>query len=1262
MDKSTEPGNVTISIKVPAQFRGSFVFKAYDNAGNYKDYSDKVTNAVDTVPPKDLGISYSDEYQTEDNKGYYNADKGLTVTFTATDVTAGVDYFEITAIAVGGADATDIELPEGLKIDSTGSIIENPESKASFVEQANITLDKSTEPGNVTISIKVPAQFRGYFKFTATDKSGNTSDEYFDETKRINAVDTKAPIGLGITYSETYDIWQKVLSYIKYGFYNTEEKLTATFTATDVTAGVDYFEIIAKADGVAGATTVELPDGLKIDANGDITGGTAGFVNQEDIKVVEAAEPGKVTISFSVPAQFRGSFEFKVYDKSGNSSEYSDDIVSAADTKAPEVSVEYIADNGVNVAYDVETDDFKNAAQAYYDGKVTAKITVTEANFFEGDSIQVTENNKNVTKAAHNVGILLTKTDNAGKVTKIEYLPEGADKLFADADESKTVSWITDTETGTVHTFEIVYDDDADYVLTVIYADFSGNRAVIKSDDRAHAATYKYTSKVTAVDTVNPTIDVEYTNKDVKNEITGRKYYDKVQSAVITVTEHNFRASDVSVLVESLDVTGNIISNTDFEAYAKDLTNWTYYNAESERVSSDSEDIAYQKITLAYDVEANYTFDIAFEDMSNRAAADYEKDSFTVDTTAPSNLTVSYRINIFESIINSITFGYYNSQMTVTVTAEDNVSGIHLFKYSYINGDGVSPVNAELLDQVITSQNIKVNGNKFTAEFNIPREALQSNNQFNGSVGFTASDCSVNDTDYADKNNAIVVDNIAPNIQVSFNEPVQTVGKVSYYDGNINATIVINEANFFSEDVVVTVNKDGDSYPVQITWNDESADIHTGTFTLSEDGDYTVNAEYTDRSENKMTSYKSEQMTIDTKVPVINVTGIQHQSANNGETVSFTVTVTDTNIGLNGFKPELSVIVRKTNADNKYEFETININLGEAKTAVNANGETVYEYTVENLELDGFYTFKCSAVDYANHNVAAIQTENNSGENAVEAVEYSVNRGGSVFWFETIHNDKYTGETYENSLQGAYANDQITVKLHEINVDEIDVSEDSEKSTVLTLNDGSSAEVITLVEMAGGMGNYEKNVQRGTGGWYECIYTLNNDNFDNDGSYSIGIITYDRADNSNINTKTEEGTISFTVDRTKPVVSINVTDGQSINAAEFTVEFNITEINPDEQTLIVKLNGKEITPTSLGNNQYSFVVGDGLNQSIEIVTCDLAGNESEIYKVDEFTVSTNIFVLWYANTPLFWGTIAAVVLAAGGIVLLVILKKRKKEE
>ena len=144
--------------------------------------------------------------------------------------------------------------------------------------------------------------------------------------------------------------------------------------------------------------------------------------------------------------------------------------------------------------------------------------------------------------------------------------------------------------------------------------------------------------------------------------------------------------------------------------------------------------------------------DYEFKDLAQNAAEAYEADEFTVDTTAPEDLTVSYSTSVFNEILESVTFGYYNAQMTVTITADDETAGVYYFVYSYLKSEGVSDVNAELIDELIqdANENIKHDGKTSTASFTIPKLLLKNDNQFNGTVEFTAYDKAENNTEMID--------------------------------------------------------------------------------------------------------------------------------------------------------------------------------------------------------------------------------------------------------------------------------------------------------------------------------------------------------------------------------------------------------------------------------------------------------------------------------------------------------------------------------
>lgn len=1227
------------------KFVGTFTLSGDGDYSFTITYKDRSTNEMIPYTSPEIRIDDTDPviqsvvYAPADanaNGKYFNTDRKATITvkehnFLADDVVATVTAKDVTTNSI----ANEVQVANYFK-----NYLSDRENWYYLTAEGTLTQDV-TFAADLDIHVaEVTFTTDAHYTFAldCNDIIGNSAEEY---NAPAFVIDHEKPTNLAISYSEpTVPLWKDILNVITFGAYNPKEDVNAPLivkiSADDITSVVDYFEW--KYTKEAGASNINAAE-LK------------GTIETDNITYSE--DGSTATATFEIPAQARGYISFRAIDRAGNGKGdadwvHDDKRINIVDTIDPIRTVSYTpASQVLDATTLIEVSEYVEGDNviAYYNTDNIVKITVNEANFYSND-----------------VEVVVTKNAAIYPVT---------------------VDWTDSSVDVHVGTFTLVapndHSGDGDYIVNIKYTDRSKN--VMK----------EYTSHLIVIDTIRPEVAVDYyTSTEVvlkDTEGNNREYFNDVRKATITIKEHNFRADNVVINVKAKDVLGKNVATLTFDedgnvkeylVQGATRSEWTAYDVDTVRRADDT-----YEMTIVYAEDANYTFDIEYTDLATNKAKDYAPDYFTVDKTKPECVEVKYSETvdgktIIEKILNTITFGaiYYNEQMEVTITAKDDISGINHFVYSYEINDDVSKVNAELLNQTIAEalENSPIvrdeTSSNFTATFNIPKNALTNVNQFNGTVHFTAYDRSTNESEQFSGESTIVVDNIKPTSTITFNDPVQKVDNVSYYDGAINATIVINEANFFSEDVKVVVTKDDANFPVKVDWKDNSVDVHTGTFTLETpenhngDGDYIVNVTYVDRSTNEMTPFVSNQLTIDTKDPVINVSNVKHQSANNDETISFTVSVTDTNIALESFKPTLNAVIKKDNGNNSFTYETMAIDLGNATTTTNANGETVYTYYVNNLEIDGFYSLVCSAVDYANHSVSIINSAADEGGNAtIETMNFSVNREGSVFWIETEHNDKYTGETFTDKLNGAYANDKVIIKLHEINVDKVD--ENADKKTVFTLNDGSESGDIVLEEDKNYSKNGKNEEQPSTGGWYETIYTLDNDNFDHDGVYSLNVITYDKAENSNVNTKSEAGIISFTLDRTNPVISANIKNDQSVNDTQFWVEFEITETNLDAETIVVKLtdnDGKtvETEVEDLGNNEYKFLVESGYNYSIEIVAKDLAGNESELYKVEHFTVSTNIFILWYANTPLFWGSIGGTVLLAGAITLIIFLKKRKK--
>ena len=168
--------------------------------------------------------------------------------------------------------------------------------------------------------------------------------------------------------------------------------------------------------------------------------------------------------------------------------------------------------------------------------------------------------------------------------------------------------------------------------------------------------------------------------------------------------------------------------------------------------------------------------------------------------------------------------------------------------------------------------------------------------------------------------------------------------------------------------------------------------------------------------------------------------------------------------------------------------------------------------------------------------------------------------------------------------------------------------------------------------------------------------------FTDDGRYSISVYSVDAAGNINENIdETKKAEISFGVDKTKPViVPIDFESDTQYPVEVKTVSVEIKD-NLVLEGVKIYLNGSEIKYNNDGET-YTFDIPEkNEKQNVRIVAVDAAGNEYELL-VENFLVSTNLFVRWFNNTPLFIGSIAGVVILCGAIVLLVMFKRKKSSK
>lgn len=976
------------------------------------------------------------------------------------------------------------------------------------------------------------------------------------------------------------------LEVITLGFYNPS--VTVRFTSYDTSAGVESFTWGYTKE--IGASTINHPESLEDE--------TICAVQDQSDKSKFTAE---ITLTAEEAAQYRGYLSALATDAFQNKSNKKVDNgnIIVVDTIAPEITVEYTeADRVIDKDY-------------YYNNAVDVKFTVTEANFYAEDVVvTVTKNG-----AAFDYGTITWGSRNAEDKTI------GTFTLPAPADHS----------------------GDGHYVITVEYTDRSNNEMV------------KYVSDTHTIDTTLPVINVEYQNKTVANKLTDRdgnerEYFADTQTAVVTITEHNFIAEEVKFSIVAKDVTG-----ADLDADA--LNSKTAWSVDS------TGDV--HTITITYPGDANYTFDVEYTDNATNAAEDYATDYFTVDKTDPTNLKVDYSTSVLDTVLESVTFGFYNAKMTVTLTAEDPTSEVHSFLYSYLNAAGVSNVNAELINEAIQAADIEYSADRKTAAvtFEIPKMVLGNDNQFNGTVEFTATDRAGNETDAHKETKRIVVDNIAPTATVQYNTPVNEVNGISYYDGDINATVTITEANFYANDVQVMVAKDGGApYAVTPSWTDNSVDTHTGTFTLTEDGDYIITINYRDKSTNQMQTYTSNQLTIDTDIqaPTYSINGVAKTNEGgaykNDATVAFSFE--DQNFDTKTIKLERT----RFNSVEDVTDEFIR------SSDTNKGGSGSFEIPSE-VENDGIYVLTISMTDKANHTTES-------------SLKFTINRYGSVYEYSD-----YLTELLEKQYIKIDGNNSAAITqdlvITEYNANQIL----TDSLNILITRDGEAIDTQYTSNPT-----VDGNAGIGESGWYQYEYTIAKENFAEDGVYKITLTSAYAADDSDRNESTSVpensmdaagnqilNTMDFTVDTTKPEIrNIVNLDKPIVNAQTLEVGYTIVDVGGLKSIEII-VNGSTIdTLTDFGDNAFNYSGNFTLNESsaaqtVQIKVTDMAGNvtdtasddfsTNDLYIFnDTITVSTNFFVRWYANQPLFWGSIGGVVVLTGVIWFLIAFKRRKKDD
>ena len=609
--------------------------------------------------------------------------------------------------------------------------------------------------------------------------------------------------------------------------------------------------------------------------------------------------------------------------------------------------------------------------------------------------------------------------------------------------------------------------------------------------------------------------------------------------------------------------------------------------------------------------------------------------TYSIDTTDPT---------VTAGIANGTVHNgsYYNSDLTVNIAiTERNFNG----------GDVQITLNGNTQTVQWDDDGSTVGQNETVHHASFP---INGDGDYTYSVSYTDRAGNPGNTISSDK---FTIDKKAPEATITFDDTKDD----EYYNSVRTATFNVTEHNYGSAAIKIT--KDGmdvsGNYELN-NWkpDDHSGDIHTQSVTLKEEsGYYQVSITVTDMAGNTFQT-SSKKFYIDLAAPEvhINVENVKNGAPSNDKTIAPSISIVDHEGNLDPESISLKVTVVKLTDENEIKsFTALDYHGlsawkdGDGSIKLdNEDSPNEISFNMNNLKEDGIYTITVSASDFAKN------TGGQSSEDKQNGSEYklSVNRFGSTYEVD----DKIVSKDpelryYQNSDGSPFS---FTITEYNVN----------------TLN---PADTIVKITCDGNVVDNQIKATEETGDntWSIYTYEFPTELFENSGKYIIKLYSVDAAGNENpleINGNDERATVTFFIDNINPEVHFRDADDKTEFTNEGPYRTNLKHIEVEvydnsmreAQDVVFKLNGEELSVNhDAGSMIYTFDIPSKTSlQTLNMTLKDIAGNETDT-GVEDFLITTNVFILWFKNTPLFIGTILALFAAICGIVFAVVRKKTR---
>ena len=453
----------------------------------------------------------------------------------------------------------------------------------------------------------------------------------------------------------------------------------------------------------------------------------------------------------------------------------------------------------------------------------------------------------------------------------------------------------------------------------------------------------------------------------------------------------------------------------------------------------------------------------------------------------------------------------YNTSVPVTVTIVDTFSGISTIEWSIANDNEKGKIevdvdgnwrNAEGEARII-EDSIERDQNLITKlQFAI----IVDSNSNGNVVHVTLTDRSGNSSDYE---TTYSIDTTAPSISASLSGGKSSNGY--YYNTNQTVTVSVTERNFDPSAVVVKINNNAQ----MIQWNDQGSSVttddtvHTGTFTITADGEYNISISYTDMAGNVGTPYSKSRFIIDKTSPKIS-NNFESFGSLDDENIYYNISQKDkakaeiTVVETNFIPDDMHISVFYQPAGSKHSDTGANWSNYYYKSDWKDNGDGKHTLSIPFTE-DGVYKISMSPVDRAGNAGDFSKGENSQYpiKTAIFETDYTapiiVSRDGkSVRSDDTKFYDLYDFERRNDAAP--------TIIFEDTNIDRIECK--GQKYTPVYTNGKEIGEIKPE--------DISSKSSKMISDTYvpQMIYTLNE--FTTDGVYSAKLTAYDKAGNKSI--------------------------------------------------------------------------------------------------------------------------------------------------